>query len=160
VIPYPNLEQKIAMVQYAVAMARKFGIDTPKVALLSSAEKVNPATPATLDDALIAGMAKRGQIANCIVDGPLDMFLACDPESVAIKGVPTPINGDADVLVCPNLESANIFYKGMMLFAGGELAGLIQGTSKPVVVMSRSESAKSKLYCLALSCLMAEEKTI
>ena len=71
-----------------------------------------------------------------------------------IKGVPTPIGGQADVLVLPTLEACNAFYKGLMLFGGGELGGLIQGTSRPVVVMSRSESPRSKLYCIALACLM------
>jgi phosphate butyryltransferase len=89
------------------------------------------------------------------MDGPLDIFLACDKESVAIKGVDTPINGDADILLFPSLESSNPFYKGLMLFGNGELAGLIRGTTKPVVVMSRSESEKSKYYCIALACLMA-----
>ncbi len=102
-------------------------------------------------------MAERGQIKNCLVDGPLDIFLACDPNSLAIKGIPSPLEGDADILIFPNLESANSFYKGLMLFGEAELAGLICGTTKPVIVMSRSESEKSKYYCIALSCLMAEE---
>jgi phosphate butyryltransferase len=89
------------------------------------------------------------------MDGPLDINLACDKESIAIKGVETPVNGDADILLFPTLEACNPFYKGLMLFAKGELAGLIRGTSKPVIVMSRSESEKSKYYCIALACLMA-----
>jgi phosphate butyryltransferase len=100
-------------------------------------------------------MSKEGQIPNCIMDGPLDIFLACDSKSVQLKGVDTPVNGDADILLFPSLESSNPFYKGLMLFAQGELAGLIRGTEKPVVVMSRSESEKSKFYCIALACLMA-----
>jgi phosphotransacetylase len=90
------------------------------------------------------------------MDGPLDIFLACDKKSVEIKGVNTPVGGDADILVFPSLESSNPFYKGLMLFAHSELAGLIRGTVKPVVVMSRSESEKSKYYCIALACLMAQ----
>ncbi len=156
VLPFPDLEQKIAMVKYSVNMAKKFGITKPKVALLSAVEKVNSAFPATIDYSAICKMVERKQLPDCIIDGPLDLFLACDSESVEIKGVKTPINGDADVLVCPSIEASNIFYKGLMLFAGGELAGLLQGTTKPVVVMSRSESKKSKFYCIALSCLMAE----
>jgi phosphotransacetylase len=89
------------------------------------------------------------------MDGPLDLFLACDKNSIEIKGVDTPVNGDADILLFPSLESSNPFYKGMMLFAGGELAGLIRGTEKPVIVMSRSESERSKYFCIALACLMA-----
>lgn len=154
----PDLDQKIAMINYSVAMARKFGIEKPKVALLSATEKVTANMPETIDYSLLSKMAERGQIKNCLVDGPLDIFLACDPESLAIKGIQSPLEGDADILIFPNLESANSFYKGLMLFGEGELAGLICGTTKPVIVMSRSESEKSKYYCIALSCLMAEEK--
>lgn len=158
VLPFPDLDQKISMVQYAVQMAHRFGIEVPKVALISATEKVSTAFPATIEYALISKMAERGQLGKCEIDGPLDIFLACDPASIEIKGVPTPIGGDADVLIFPNIEAANSFYKGLMLFAGGELAGLIQGTIKPVIVMSRSESAASKYYCIALSCLMAGDK--
>ena len=157
VLPEPDLNQKAAMIHYSVAMARRFGIECPKVALISATEKVSPSMPSTLDYAQLCAMNKRHQITGCLIDGPLDVFLACDPAAGEIKGVRTPINGEADILIFPDLESANSFYKGLMLFAGAELAGLIQGTVKPVVVMSRSESAASKYYCLALACLMAEE---
>lgn len=155
VLPYPDLQQKIAMVNYTIRMTKKFGIDNPKIALIGASEKVNDTFHYNSDYTQICKMADRGQIPKCTIDGPLDVFLACDKESVKIKGVPTPVNGDADALIFPSLESANSFYKGLMLFGGGELAGLIQGTTKPVVVMSRSESQKSKYYCVALSCLMA-----
>lgn len=155
VLTYPDLNQKKAMIQYSVAMARKFGIEKPKVALISATEKVGAALPNTFDDAQLCKMNERGQIKDCIIDGPLDVFLACDPKASEIKQTPNLIQGEADILIFPNLESANSFYKGLMLFAKAELAGLIQGTSKPVVVMSRSESADSKFYCLALAALMA-----
>ena len=154
----PDLNQKIAMINYSVAMARKFGIEKPKVALISATEKVSPSMPETLEYSLLCKMAERGQIKNCLVDGPLDIFLACDPTSLSIKGIQSSLEGDADILIFPNLESANSFYKGLMLFGEGELAGLICGTTKPVIVMSRSESENSKYYCIALSCLMAEGK--
>ena len=154
----PDLNQKIAMINYSVAMARKFGIEKPKVALISATEKVSPSMPETLEYSLLCKMAERGQIKNCLVDGPLDIFLACDPTSLSIKGIQSSLEGYADILIFPNLESANSFYKGLMLFGEGELAGLICGTTKPVIVMSRSESENSKYYCIALSCLMAEGK--
>lgn len=156
VLPYPDLKQKAAMLKYAVKMANNFGIDNPKVALIGATEKVSVNQPYTIDYAMMCKMVERGQLPKCIIDGPLDVFLACDLESVAIKGVKTPVNGDADVLLFPTLEACNSFYKGLMLFGGGELAGLIQGTIKPVIVMSRSESPKSKFYCIALACLTAE----
>ena len=157
VLPYPDMDQKLAMIRYSVQMAHKFGIEDPKVALISATEKPTEALPASMEYAQICKMAERGQVKGCTIDGPLDLFLACDPSSLEIKGVASPLAGDADVLIFPNLEASNSFYKGLMLFAGGELAGLIQGTVKPVIVMSRSESEDSKYYCIALSCLMAEE---
>jgi len=155
VIPFPDLDQKIAMSGYAIEMAARFGIEKPKVALIGASEKMNKHFLNSVDYAIMCKMAERGQIKNCIMDGPLDIFLACDPESPGIKGVPTAVNGDADILLFPSLEASNPFYKGLMLFAGGELAGLIRGTEKPVIVMSRSESEMSKYYCIALACLMA-----
>lgn len=158
VIPFPDLDQKVAMARYAVDMAHRFGIERPKVALIGASEKVSSHFPNTLDYSVMCKMAERGQISGCVMDGPVDLFLACDPESVRIKGVNTPLAGDADILLFPSLESCNPFYKGLMLFGGGELAGMICGTSKPVVMMSRSESELSKYYCVALSCLMASQK--
>lgn len=155
VIPFPDLNQKVAMAEYAIEMAEKFGIEKPKIALIGASEKMNKHFPNSVDYSVMCKMAERGQIKNCIMDGPLDIFLACDRNSVEIKGVNTPVNGDADILLFPSLESSNPFYKGLMLFAGCELAGLIRGTEKPVVVMSRSESEKSKYYCIVLSCLMS-----
>ena len=155
VIPFPDLDQKIAMAGYAIAMARRFGIKKPRIALIGASEKMSRHFPNSIDYAIMCKMAQRGQIANCIMDGPLDLFLACDRKSIDIKGVKTPVNGDADILLFPSLESCNPFYKGLMLFAKGELAGFIRGTEKPVIVISRSESEKSKYYSIALSCLMA-----
>ncbi len=154
VIPFPDLDQKIAMANYAIGMAEKFGIDNPKVALIGASEKVSRHFENSIDYSVMCKMADRGQIRKCVMDGPLDIMLACDPESVEIKGVPTPVGGDADILLFPNLESCNPFYKGLMLFGGGELAGIICGPTKPVVVMSRSESERSKYYCISLACLM------
>jgi phosphate butyryltransferase len=155
VIPFPDLDQKIAMAGYAIGMARRFGIEKPKIALIGASEKVSRHFKNSEDYSIMCKMAERGQIKNCIMDGPLDLFLACDKKSIKIKGVETPVSGDADILLFPSLESSNPFYKGLMLFAKGEMAGLIMGTTKPVIVISRSESEKSKYSCIALACLMA-----
>jgi phosphate butyryltransferase len=154
VIPYPNLEQKVSMISYAVKMANRFGIDLPKVALIAASEKSGKHFSSSADYNTLVEMAGRGEIENCIIDGPLDLFLACDKNSVEIKGIKTAVNGEADILIFPSLESCNPFYKALMLFAQGELAGIIRGTERPVVVMSRSESQISKYYCIVLSCLM------
>jgi phosphate butyryltransferase len=155
VIPFPDLDQKIAMANHAIGMARRFGVEKPKIALIGASEKMSSKFANAIDYAIMCKMADRGQIKDCIMDGPLDLFLSCDRKSPEIKGVETPVEGDADILLFPSLESCNPFYKGMMLFAGGELAGIITGTQKPVIVMSRSESERSKYFCIALSCLMA-----
>ena len=155
VIPVPSLEQKIEMAEYAIKMAGRFGIKIPKIALISASEKPGKHFQSSVDYGVMCKMAKNREISECIMDGPLDIFLACDKKSIEIKGIDTPVNGDADILLFPTLESSNPFYKGLMLFAHGELAGLIMGTDKPVIVMSRSESEKSKFYCIALACLMA-----
>lgn len=158
VIAEPDLNQKIAMTNYAVKMANQFGIEKPKVALIGAQEKISSAFSSTVDYAIICKMFERGAIKNCIIDGPLDIFLACDPSSLKNKNSQTPIKGEADILVFPSIEASNSFYKSLMLFAKAELAGLIQGTTKPVVVMSRNESEKSKFYCIALACLMSNNK--
>jgi len=154
VIPYPNLKQKVIIANYAIEMARKFGIVKPKIALVGASEKRSPHFSYSADYSEMCKMAEAGEIADCIMDGPLDMFLSCDPKSPEVKGINTPVGGDADILIFPSLEACNPFYKGLMLFANGKLAGLLRGTTKPVILMSRNETEKSKYYCIALSCLM------
>ncbi|MGB8492013.1 MAG: phosphate acyltransferase [Bacteroidales bacterium] len=155
VIPFPTLPQKTAMTEYSIEMAGKFGIEKPKIALISATEKRGSHFPSSSHYVKMCKMAAEGRFGDCIMDGPVDLFLACDKKSVEIKGIKTPVDGDADILLFPSLESCNPFYKALMLFAQGELAGIVRGTKKPVVVMSRSESEKSKFYCIALACLMA-----
>lgn len=154
VIPYPTLDQKIAITRYAIEMTNKFGIDSPKIALMGASEKASSHFHYSSDYVIIKNRAQEGEFGNCIIDGPLDLFLACDRKSVQIKGITTPVGGDADVLLFPSLESCNPFYKSLMLFGKGELGGIIMGTEKPVVLMSRSESERSKFFCIALACLM------
>ncbi len=155
VVPFPTLEQKVAMAGYSIDMALKFGVDKPKVALIGASEKRSRHFESSEHYAEMCRMARDGIIKNCVMDGPLDIFLACDKKSIELKGVKTPVNGEADILLFPSLESSNPFYKGLMLFAGAELGGILRGTSKPVVLMSRSESEKSKFYCIVLACMMA-----
>ena len=155
VIPFPDLGQKVAMANYAIDMAVRFGIKKPKLALVGASEKLSKHFPSSADYPLMCKMVESGEISDCIIDGPLDIFLACDREAVKIKGIDTPVAGEADILLFPSLESCNPFYKGLMQFGRGELAGMLTGTTHPVVLMSRSESENSKFYCIALSCLMA-----
>ena len=155
VIPSPSLEQRTAMIKYAIASAHKFGIEQPKVALIHATEVANPKIHYMQDYLDIMDAWRKGEFGDVIMDGPLDIFLALDKERGSIKNVPSPVLGDADVLIFPNFEAANVFYKGVTLFGGAEMGGLLQGPDKPVVMTSRSESVQSKFYSIAIACILA-----
>ncbi len=155
VIIAPTLEQKITMINYAVEVAHILGIETPKVAVLAAVEKVNPKMPATLEAAILSQMQKRGQIKGCIVDGPLALDLAVSEESKKIKGVVSDVAGDADILIFPDIEAGNIFYKAAVHLAKGEIAAIVAGAMKPCVLTSRGDSEDSKFYSIALAALVA-----
>ena len=155
VIPSPSLEQRTAMIKYAIASAHKFGIEQPKVALIHATEVANPKIHYMQDYLDIMDAWRKGEFGDVIMDGPLDIFLALNKERGSIKNVPSPVLGDADVLIFPNFESANVFYKGVSLFGGAEMGGLLQGPDKPVVMTSRSESVQSKFYSIAIACILA-----
>ena len=155
VIPSPTLIQRTAMIKYAIETAYKFGIAKPKVALIHATEIANPKIHYMQDYLDIMQMWRNGEFGDVIMDGPLDIFLALDAKRGSIKNVPTPVLGDADILIFPNFECANCFYKGVSLFGGAEMGGLLQGTEKPVVLTSRSESIDSKFYSIAMACVLA-----
>lgn len=151
VIPAPNLRQRTAMIEYAVRMTGHFGIARPKIALLHGTEKPNPKLNFMDDYLHIIQEARKGVFGDAIVDGPLDIFLALNPELGSIKQVNTPIQGDADVVIFPGFEAANVFYKTVITFAGAEMGGILFGTDKPVVMTSRSDTAASKFNSIALA---------
>ena len=155
VIPSPSLEQRTAMIKYAIASAHKFGIEQPKVALIHATEVANPKIHYMQDYLDIMDAWRKGEFGDVIMDGPLDIFLALNKERGSIKNVPSPVLGDADVLIFPNFEAANVVYKGFSLFGGAEMGGLLQGPDKPVVMTSRSESVQSKFYSIAIACILA-----
>jgi len=153
VIPSPNLRQRIAMINYAIDTAKKFGIIQPKIALLHGTEKMNHKLNFMTDYQTILDKAKEGAFGEIIIDGPLDLFLAVNPELGKIKKIDTPIKGDADILVFPDLDAANIFYKSMITFAHAQIGGMTFGTEKPVILTSRSDSIETKFNSIALACL-------
>jgi len=155
VIPAPDLEAKIAILNYAIDVAHKLGIEKPKAVLLSAVEKVNPKMPSTTESAIIAKMADRGQIKGAVVDGPLALDIAFSEESARIKGVNSPVAGDADILVFPNIESGNIFFKASTYLAQGELAAVVTGARCPCVLTSRGDSEDNKFYSIALASLLS-----
>jgi len=155
IIPAPDFNQKIAMINYMIRTAKALGIDKPKIALQAAAEQVSMAMPASYEAACLSKMAERGQIKGAIIDGPLGLDLAIDKESCEIKGLKSEVGGDADCILFPNIEAANTFYKTNTKFAGAELAALVFGAKVPAVLSSRGDSAKTKLYSIALAALIA-----
>ena len=155
VIPYPTLDQRKAMIKYAINTCYKFGLSKPKVALIHATEVASPKITFMQDYLDIMQMWRAGEFGDVIIDGPLDIFLALDAERGGIKKVPSPLLGDADVLIFPDFAAANVFYKGVALFANAQMGGILQGTSKPCELTSRSETALSKFYSIAVACILA-----
>lgn len=155
-IPAPDIQQKIAITKYVIDTAHKIGVKMPKVALISFTEKSNPKVQSAIDAAVIAKMGDRGQIKNALIDGPLAVDVAIDPGSVKTKGIKSNVEGYADCLVFPNLETGNAFFKTLTKFAKAEVATYVVGTKVPTILPSRGDSEKSKLYSIAFACLMAQ----
>ena len=154
VIPAPDLKQKQVIMECLVRTAKSVGVETPKVAIIAATEQVLSSQPATLEAALLAKMADRGQIRGCIADGPLALDVAIDRESADIKGIVSPVAGDADCLVFPNIESGNVFYKAnSKLVAGTRQAGILVGAKVPCVLSSRADSTDTKLNSIAVAAM-------
>jgi phosphate butyryltransferase len=154
VIPAPDMKQKQVIMECIVKVAKSAGVQTPKVALIAATEQVLPSQPATLEAALLAKMAERGQIKGCIADGPLALDVAIDKESAEIKGLVSPVAGDADCLLFPNIESGNVFYKAnSKLVAGVRQAGILVGAKVPCVLSSRADSTDTKLNSIAVAAM-------
>lgn len=146
----PGLDEKRQIIENAVGVARSIGIEYPKVAVLCAVEKVNPKMKATLDASELVKLNISGKIRGCIVGGPLALDNAVSKRSAAVKGIEDPVAGDADILVCPDIESGNILYKSLVFLAGARSAGLIAGASAPVVLTSRSDCEAVKFNSIAL----------
>jgi len=155
IIPLPDLKQKIVITNYLIKTAQALDIKQPKVALLAASEQMSASMPACVDAAILCKMADRGQIKGGILDGPLALDLAIDQESCQIKGIKSPVAGDADCILFPNIEAANTLYKANTKLAGGEQGAIVTGARKPCVLSSRGDSVKTKLYSIALAALMA-----
>ena len=149
----PDYQQKIDIVQNAVDLAHKLGIAQPVVAILCAIETVNPEMQATVDAASLSKMAERGAIRGARVEGPLALDNAVSVEAARHKGITSDLAGRADILVAPNIEAANILYKALIFFAKAEEAGIVMGARAPFVLASRSDSARNKLYSMALAAL-------
>lgn len=155
IIPYPDLKQKEVMIGYLIQTAQKFGVENPKVALIAATEQVLPSIPACVEAAMLSKMADRGQIPGGIVDGPMGLDVAIDQESAAIKKVNSPVAGDADCLLFPNIDAGNVFYKMGAKLCDSNQAAVVVGAKVPAVLSSRGDSVQTKLNSIALAALLS-----
>lgn len=157
-MPYPTLEQKKYIIENAVEILNKLGIEAPKVCVLAASEKPNPKMPETMDGAALKEMNLSGEIKNCIVEGPIALDLALVKERAEVKGYESPCAGDADILIVPNVHAGNILGKSLVEMAHAKMAGIVMGAKCPVVLTSRGSSAEEKFNSLILACIVSEEK--
>lgn len=147
----PVLKDKIAIVENAIDFAHAIKIAEPKIAMLSAVEFVNPAIASSVDAGEIAKLARAGQFKGALVDGPFGFDNAISKAAAATKGVTSPVAGDPDILLVPNLDVGNILYKSFIYIGGGECAGVILGARVPIILTSRSDSRRARIASCALA---------
>ena len=154
----PTLSDKVDIVQNAIDLAHVLRFDTVRVAILAAVETVSPKMPSTIDAAALCKMADRGQITGAILDGPLAMDNAIDPQAAAIKHLVSPVAGQANVLVAPDLEAGNMLAKSLSFMAGAAAAGIVLGARVPVILTSRADAVSARLASCAVSVLVAHDR--
>jgi phosphotransacetylase len=152
---FPTLEDKVDIVQNAIDLVTGLGLKQPKVAVLSAVETVNPKIPSTLEAAALCKMAERGQITGGLLDGPLAFDNAIDPEAARIKGIKSPVAGQADILVVPDLEAGNMLAKNLTFLSKADAAGIVLGARVPIVLTSRADSLRTRIASCAVAALSA-----
>ncbi|SHH59001.1 Phosphate acetyl/butaryl transferase [Sporobacter termitidis DSM 10068] len=152
---YPDLALKRIIIENAVRLLHALGHESPKVAVLSSVEKVNPKMPDAVDGGALKEMNQRGELSGCIVEGPISFDLATSAEAARIKGYLSPVAGDADLLIVPDIAAGNMLVKCLTGFGGARTAGTVLGAAVPVILTSRSAEASDKYYSIALAACAA-----
>ncbi len=147
----PDFKGKVSIIKNAVSYMRKLGLEKPKVAVLSAVETINPDMKSSMEAAALSRMADRGQLSHCIIDGPLAFDNAVSEKSAKLKNIQSSVAGDADLLVCDDLDASNALYKSFIYFAKAKCAALIVGASAPIVLTSRADSDETKLNSIALA---------
>lgn len=148
---YPTLEQKKDIIINTVETLKALGYENPKVACVAAVEKVNPKMPETVEADALKQMNLNGELTDCIVEGPISLDIALSKEIADVKGFDSPVAGDADVILVPNIQVGNILGKSITVIAGGNMAGFIVGAKVPIVLTSRGSSAKEKYLSLVLA---------
>jgi phosphate acetyltransferase len=155
----PGLKEKVDIVQNAIDLARMLGVETPKVAILSAVETINPDIPSTIDAAVLCKMADRKQIVGGILDGPLAFDNAISAAAAKIKKIESPVAGEADILLAPDLEAGNMVAKQLQYLAGADSAGIVLGTRVPIVLTSRADTVRTRLASAAVMALVAHARS-
>lgn len=155
---YPTLEQKKQIIENTVETLKALGYENPKIACVAAVEKVNPKMPETVEANELKEMNKRGEIKDCIVEGPISLDIALDKEIADLKGFDSPVAGDADVILVPNIQVGNILGKAITIIAQGNMAGFVVGAQVPIVFCSRGSSAKEKFLSLVLAAAVSAGK--
>lgn len=154
VIPYPSKEQREAQLRYMLDTCRRMGIETPQVALINCSEKVNEKTfPFTAEYKELIAKANDGAFGTCVIDGPLDLKTSLSPAALHKKGIESPLDGQANALIFPDIQAGNVFYKTITLFSEATTAGILRGPIVPVVLPSRGDNGTSKYYSLAFAAI-------
>jgi phosphotransacetylase len=151
----PTLEEKRDILQNAIDLAIALGRKQPKVAILSAVETVNPKIPTTLEAAALCKMAERGQITGALLDGPLAFDNAISAEAARIKGIDSPVAGDADILLVPDLEAGNMLAKNLTFLSRADAAGIVLGARVPIILTSRADNERTRLASCAVAALYA-----
>lgn len=159
VIPQPDLKQKLFITNALIDTARALGNECPKVAVIAPTEQMLPSLESCVDAAILSKMWERGQIRYGIVDGPLAIDVAIHPETVEIKKLKSPVAGDADCMVFPNLDASNTFFKTATKLAHASIAGMVVGAKVPCILTSRGDNEESKLNSIALAVLTTENRS-
>lgn len=152
----PDLKEKIQIIENSVGALRDMGISKPKVAVIAAVETVNPAMQATIDAASLTVMNRRNQISHCEIDGPLGFDNAVSLEAAKQKGINSNVAGKADILMVPSIETGNVLYKSLTYFGQAVVGGMIVGAKAPIILTSRSDSAESKLFSMAMALATAK----
>jgi phosphate acetyltransferase len=155
---YPTLEDKVHIVQNAVDLVRALGVERPRVAILSAVETVNPKIQSTIEAAALCKMADRGQITGAWLDGPLALDNAISKTAAKIKGIVSPVAGQADILVVPDLEAGNMLAKNLSFLAGADSAGIVLGARAPIILTSRADTVRGRMASCAVAALYANAR--
>jgi phosphate acetyltransferase len=154
----PDLQAKRDIVQNAIDLFTGLGLGTPKVAILSAVETINPSIPSTIDAAALCKMADRGQIRGGELDGPLAFDNALSPEAARIKGIKSPVAGQAQILVVPDLEAGNMLAKNLTFLSNADAAGIVLGARVPIILTSRADKVRTRMASCAVAMLLAHSR--